>query len=200
VEFKDYYAVLGVPRDATADQVKKAWRRLARKYHPDVSQEPDAAARMSEINEANAVLSDPEKRAAYDALAKETGFRLIPCGDAMELARLDPAWGRFESDPAFDPKTAVYPALPKGERRSLHSGYSWKKNEKTGRYALGKDAFHANTAGEYLLGCVWLEFFFGQSAVGNGFTPKGMTAEEAAILQKVAHRAVSEKQRPDVAP
>ncbi len=70
VEFKDYYGVLGVPRDATADAVKKAYRKLARKYHPDVSKEPDAAARMSEVNEANAVLSDPEKRAAYDAVGR----------------------------------------------------------------------------------------------------------------------------------
>jgi curved DNA-binding protein len=70
VEFKDYYKVLGVARDATADQIKKAFRRLARKYHPDVSKESDAAVRMSEINEANAVLSDPEKRAAYDAVGQ----------------------------------------------------------------------------------------------------------------------------------
>jgi curved DNA-binding protein len=70
VEFKDYYQVLGVPRDATAEQIKKAFRQRARKYHPDVSKEPDAAARMSEINEAHAVLSDPEKRAAYDAVGQ----------------------------------------------------------------------------------------------------------------------------------
>lgn len=70
MEFKDYYSVLGVPRDATADQIKKAFRQLARKYHPDVSKEADAAARMSEINEANAVLSDPERRAAYDAVGQ----------------------------------------------------------------------------------------------------------------------------------
>ncbi len=139
-------------------------------------------------------------RAAYDGLAKETGFRMIPCGDAMELARLDPEWGGFVPDAAFDPKTAVYPALPAREKRSLHSGYSWKKNEKTGKYSLGKDAFHANTQGEYLQGCVWLEFFFGQSAVGNGFTPKGMSAADAAILQKVAHRAVTGKQRPEPLP
>jgi curved DNA-binding protein len=70
VEFKDYYAVLGVPRDASAEQIKKAFRQLARKYHPDVSKEPDAAARMSEVNEAHAVLGDTERRAAYDALGR----------------------------------------------------------------------------------------------------------------------------------
>jgi curved DNA-binding protein len=68
LEFKDYYETLGVARDAGADDIKKAFRRLARKYHPDVSKEPNAELRMKEINEANAVLSDPEKRAAYDAL------------------------------------------------------------------------------------------------------------------------------------
>lgn len=70
MDFKDYYQTLGVERGADADAVKKAYRRLARKYHPDVSKEPDAAARMSEVNEAYAVLSDPEKRAAYDSLGR----------------------------------------------------------------------------------------------------------------------------------
>jgi curved DNA-binding protein len=70
MQFKDYYQMLGVPRDATAEDIKKSFRKLARKYHPDVSKEPDAELRMQEINEANAVLSDPEKRAAYDQLGK----------------------------------------------------------------------------------------------------------------------------------
>ena len=68
--YKDYYKLLGVPRDVTVDALKKAFRKLARKYHPDVSKEADAEARMREINEAYAVLSDPEKRAAYDKLGQ----------------------------------------------------------------------------------------------------------------------------------
>ncbi len=71
MQFKDYYQTLGVPRDASAEDIKKAFRRLARKYHPDVSKEPDAELRMKEVNEAHAVLSDPEKRAAYDRLGRD---------------------------------------------------------------------------------------------------------------------------------
>jgi curved DNA-binding protein len=75
LEFKDYYKTLNVSRDATADEIKKAFRRLARKYHPDVSKEADAEHNMKEINEAYAVLSDPEKRAAYDQLGQGRGFQ-----------------------------------------------------------------------------------------------------------------------------
>jgi curved DNA-binding protein len=70
MEFKDYYQALGVARDATAEDIKKAFRKLARKYHPDVSKEKDAEARMKEVNEAYTVLSDPEKRTAYDQLGR----------------------------------------------------------------------------------------------------------------------------------
>lgn len=70
MEFRDYYETLGVARDATAEEIKKSFRKLARKYHPDVSKEPNAEQRMKEVNEAYTVLSDPEKRAAYDQLGR----------------------------------------------------------------------------------------------------------------------------------
>ena len=73
MEFKDYYKTLGVARDVTAEDLKKAFRKLARKYHPDISKEADAELRMKELNEAYAVLSDPEKRAAYDQVG--SGYR-----------------------------------------------------------------------------------------------------------------------------
>ncbi|WP_305909680.1 DnaJ C-terminal domain-containing protein [Methylomarinum sp. Ch1-1] len=68
MEFKDYYKIMGVSRDASKDEIKRAYRKLARKYHPDVSKEPDAEARFKEVGEAYEVLKDPEKRAAYDRL------------------------------------------------------------------------------------------------------------------------------------
>jgi len=73
VKYKDYYAALGVKRDASADEIKKAYRKLAQKHHPDVSKEAGAEEKFKEIAEAYATLKDPEKRAAYDQLG--TGFQ-----------------------------------------------------------------------------------------------------------------------------
>ena len=66
MQFKDYYEVLGVPRDSNQDDIKQAYRRLARKFHPDVSEEPNAEERFKELQEAYEVLKDPEKREAYN--------------------------------------------------------------------------------------------------------------------------------------
>ena len=68
MEYKDYYKAMGVAHDAKQDEIKRAYRKLARKYHPDVSKEADAEAHFKEIGEAYEVLKDPEKRAAYDRL------------------------------------------------------------------------------------------------------------------------------------
>ena len=68
MEFKDYYAILGLTREASEDAIKKSYRKLARKYHPDVSKEPQAEERFKEVQEAYEVLKDPQKRGAYDQL------------------------------------------------------------------------------------------------------------------------------------
>jgi curved DNA-binding protein len=70
VEYKDYYETLGVKKDASAEDIKKAYRKLVRKYHPDVSKHKDADAKTKEINEAYGVLGDAEKRTAYDELGR----------------------------------------------------------------------------------------------------------------------------------
>jgi len=99
MQYKDYYKVLGVARDAGQDDIKRAYRKLARKYHPDVSKEPDAEERFKEVNEANEVLKDPEKRAEYDALG--TGWH---AGDEF---RPPPGAGAHRREWEFSPEEAA---------------------------------------------------------------------------------------------
>lgn len=85
MKFRDYYEVLGVARTASADEIQKAYRKLARKYHPDINKTKEAEDRFKEINEANEVLSDPEKRKKYDTLGANW--------KAGQEFRPPPGWG-----------------------------------------------------------------------------------------------------------
>jgi curved DNA-binding protein len=106
MQFKDYYELLGVPRDAGADEIKRAYRKLARKYHPDVSKEPQAEERFKEIGEAYEVLGDAEKRAAYDRLGSRwrdgQEFRPPPdFGSGFEFSGGDDAHDDAHDEAAF---------------------------------------------------------------------------------------------------
>lgn len=79
MKFKDYYEILGISRNSTSDEIKKAYRKLAHQYHPDVSKDPAGEAKFKEVGEAYATLKDKEKRAAYDALGRHsTGEEFKP--------------------------------------------------------------------------------------------------------------------------
>ncbi len=95
MEYRDYYATLGVPRTASQAEIKKAFRKLARKHHPDVNKtDPAAEARFKEISEANEVLSDPEKRKAYDTLgANWEAYQQAGGAGAAGAAGADPFAG-----------------------------------------------------------------------------------------------------------
>ncbi len=86
MDYKDYYKILGVARDASQEEIKRVYRRLARKFHPDVSKEANAEERFKEVQEAYEVLKDPEKRAAYDQLG--SNWR------SGQEFRPPPDWGR----------------------------------------------------------------------------------------------------------
>ncbi|RZT04434.1 curved DNA-binding protein [Duganella sp. CF402] len=120
MEYKDYYQTLGVAKTASEEDIKKAYRKLVRKYHPDVSKEADAQKKTQEINEAYGVLGDAEKRAAYDDLGRGQQYR------AGQEFRPPPDWGRgfgggaggFGSDPASSDFFAdLFANLGGGRRR-----------------------------------------------------------------------------------
>ena len=131
MEFKDYYKTVGVPRDATGDDIKRAYRRLARKLHPDVSKDPQAETRFKELGEAYEVLKDPVKRAAYDRLGADwkagQDFRPPPDWNAgVETPGGGFAPGDAEDfsdffETLFGRATRGYPGAGRGGHASFHA-------------------------------------------------------------------------------
>jgi curved DNA-binding protein len=146
MEYKDYYKILGVSRNASQDEIKRAYRKLARKYHPDVSKEANAEAHFKEINEANEVLKDPEKRARYDALG--TAWR---AGDEF---RPPPGGGRQYHEHDLSPEEAarfsdffssIFGGLGGfgGARDSSRAGFRQRGADQTARIRITlEDAYH----------------------------------------------------------
>ncbi|OIQ95721.1 curved DNA-binding protein [mine drainage metagenome] len=129
MKFKDYYETLGLARGATQDEVKRAYRKLARKFHPDVSKEADAEARFKELGEAYAVLKDPEKRAAYDQMGSQwqsgQDFRPPPGWDAG----FEFSGGNAGADPGVD-HSDFFEAL---------FGRQGRAGQRSHRHAQGQD-------------------------------------------------------------
>ncbi len=127
MEFKDYYKVMGVARDATDAQIKQAYRKLARKYHPDVSKEKDAEARFKEVGEAYEVLKSAEKRAAYDQLGRDyrpgQDFRPPPNWDSgFEFSGAGPGAGDESYSDFFDALFGAQARAGRGRSKGAHPG------------------------------------------------------------------------------
>jgi curved DNA-binding protein len=129
MDYKDYYATLGLTPTATPEEIKRAYRKLARKYHPDVSREPEAEARFKEVAEAYEVLKDDDKRAAYDQLGQELARRRA----AGASAEAGPGWDTgFEFHGAGDgadtggAHSDFFNAMFGAARRSRSAGVRWR--------------------------------------------------------------------------
>jgi len=113
MKYKDYYATLGVGRDATTEAIKKAYRKLAHKYHPDVSKDPEGEEKFKAVAEAYETLKSPEKRAAYDQLGRHA---------PGENFRPSPDWDQQHGDPQFSFDDADLADLFAGMAGGRHPG------------------------------------------------------------------------------
>lgn len=147
MKFKDYYEILGVARTATNDEIKKAYRKLAHQYHPDVSKDPAGEAKFKEIGEAYATLKDKEKRAAYDQLGRHS---------SGEEFRPPPGWAGsqagYQSGQAYSfddiDLADLFASFSKGGRHTQHQAHHrpipGQDYELTTQISL-EDAYHGAT-------------------------------------------------------
>ncbi|MFT6407242.1 MAG: curved DNA-binding protein [Arenicella sp.] len=128
MEYKDYYKTLGIEREATADEIKRSYRKLARKYHPDVSKEDNAEAQFKQVSEAYEVLRDPEKRTAYDQFGSNW--------KAGQDFRPPPDWNQGQ-----DFHGGGFTGADTGDFSDFFDGIFNRGNAHRGQ---GRDGFHAH--------------------------------------------------------
>ncbi len=142
MEFKDYYATLGVDKTASQDEIKRAYRKLARKYHPDVSKEADAEARFKEVAEANEALTDPERRAAYDDVSRrhQSGQSYGPAQSRNSGFEFSGRGGSDEAADFSDFFSSIFGQT--GGRQRGHPGMQTQGNDHHAKVAIDlEDAF-----------------------------------------------------------
>ena len=131
MDFKDYYQVMGIEKSASPEDIKRAYRKLARKYHPDVSKEKDAEARFKELAEANVVLKDPEKRAEYDRLGAnyKAGQEFQPPPDWAARNSASAFGKQGFQDEAGQDHSAFFDALFRSMGRGENAGQQQRQEE-----------------------------------------------------------------------
>lgn len=147
MDYKDYYKVLGVARDASQDEIKRAYRKLARKYHPDVSKEANAEAKFKEVQEAYEVLKDPEKRAAYDQLGSNwrQGEPFTPPPDWGQGFEFSFGRGAAGEDDFSDFFSSLFGARSPFARRTTR-GFAAAGRDHTAKILIDLEtAFHGGT-------------------------------------------------------
>ena len=147
MQYKDYYEILGVKRDETQANIKSAYRKLARKYHPDVNKEKGAAEKFKDINEAYEVLGDPDKRARYDQLGSNwqqgADFTPPPGFEGFNFSNFSQGGGGFSQGGFSDFFSAIFGDLMSGQQ--AHSGFR-EFNFNSGAKGAGGDfsQFYSN--------------------------------------------------------
>jgi curved DNA-binding protein len=182
MEFKDYYTIMGVSPNATQEEIKKAYRKLARKYHPDVSHATDAEAKFKELGEAHEVLKDPEKRAQYDAL-RQQGWRAGETFRASHAHTRRDSWQGGEKESVFsDFFESLFGQQP--QRESRYRSYEEK--------ARGEDMY-------YLLEVSLQDAYFGANRRMEipitEFTAEGHLAQHRRTIDVKIPRGVTTGQQ-----
>ncbi len=154
MEYKDYYKIMGVDRDATQEDIKRAYRKLARKYHPDVSKEEGAQGKFQEMQEAYEVLKDPEKRAAYDQLGAnwQSGQDFRPPPDWDAGFEFSGDFGGADDSVFSDFFESLFGGRGRGRQRAWRSagggggGFQGRGQDHHARILVDlEDAFHGAT-------------------------------------------------------